>query len=69
MDVGRPGTPGSDKILATMDVTAEDIDIGVWAGPWDADERYKAIPGPDAAVKVVVLPGLAMMGEGLDERR
>ena len=68
MNVGCPCTPGSDKILATVDVATEDVDVGVWVGLRDANERYETIPRSDAAVEVVVLPGLAMAGEGLGKR-
>jgi len=67
VDIGSPSTPGSDKILATMNVTPEDVDVGLWVGPWDADERYKSIPRSDATIEMVMLPGLAVMGEGLGE--
>ena len=68
MDVGRPCTPGANEILAAMDVATEDIDVGFWVVLRDANERNQAIPGSDATVEIVVLPGLAMMGEGLSER-
>lgn len=48
-----------------MNVTTEDVDVGLRVGPWDADERYKSVPRSDATVEVVMLPGLAVMGEGL----
>jgi len=67
-DVGRPGTLGSDKILAIINVTTEDVDVGLWARPWGMDERCKSIPGSDAAIEVITLPGLAAMGKGLNER-
>jgi len=65
VDVGCPGTPGSDEILATVNVAAEYVDIGSWVGLWDANERYESIPRSDTTIEVVVLPGLTMMGEGL----
>jgi len=67
VDIGCPGTPGSDEILATVNVAAEYVDVGSRVGPWDANERYETIPRPDTTVEVVVLPGLAVMGEGLNE--
>lgn len=67
MDVRRPGTPGSDKILATVDVATENVDVGLWVRLWDANQRHKAIPRSDAPVEVIVLPGLAVAREGLSE--
>ena len=67
MNVGRPGTPGSDEVFATVDVATEDEDVGIWIGLWDANERDKAVPRPDATVEIVMLPGLTMMGEGLND--
>jgi len=67
VDVGRPGTPGSDKVLATMNVPTEDVDVGLRVGLWNANKRYKSVPRSDAAVEVIMLPGLAVMREGLSE--
>ena len=67
MNIGCPGTPGSDEILAAMNVATEDADVGFWVGLRDANERYKTIPGSDATIEVVVLPGLAMGVERLSE--
>ena len=50
-----------------MNIATEDVDVGLWVGLWDANERYKSVPRSDAAVEVVMLPGLAVMGEGLSE--
>ena len=67
VDVGRPGTPGSNKVLATVNVPTEDVDVGLRVGLGNTDERYEPVPRSDAAVEVVMLPGLAVMGEGLSE--
>ena len=69
MNVGCPGTPGSDEILATVNVAAEDVDVGIRVGLRDTNERYETIPGSDATVEVVVLPGLTTKGERLSENR
>jgi len=50
-----------------VNVATEDKDVGIWIGPWDTNEGNKAVPRPDATVEIVVLPGLAMMREGLSD--
>lgn len=67
MDVGCPGTPGSDEIFATMNVATEDVNVGLRVGLLDTNEGDKAVPRSDAAVEVIMLPGLAMLGEGLSK--
>lgn len=69
MYIGSPGTPGSNKVLTAMDIATEDIDVCPGVGLWDANERYQTIPRSDAAVEVVVLPGLAVMVESLRKIR
>ena len=67
MDVGRPGTPGSDKIFTAVDVATEDVYVGIWIGLWDANEGDKTVPRSDTAVEIVMLPGLAVVGECLSD--
>jgi hypothetical protein len=67
VDVGGPGTPGSDEVLAAMNVASEYIHVGCGISLRDPNEGYQAVPRPDTAIEVVVLPGLAVIVEGLDE--
>lgn len=68
MNVRRPGTPGSNEILATVNVATEDVYVILWVRLWDAYKRHQTIPRSDPSVEVIILPGLAMTGEGLSER-
>lgn len=66
MDVGSPGAPGPNEVLAAMNITAEDVDV-CWVGFRDADERYQTIPRSDATIEIVMLPRLAVVVESLSK--
>lgn len=40
VDGGSPSTPSSDEILAAMNISTKDVDVGSWVRLWDTNERY-----------------------------